>query len=151
MSDILHNSSDSKNYDDFSILLQEQSLDMDAFFLKKTIKNTINIEPLRYHKQLFQYINNIDIIPVESTMYIKKGKNNENILRFNLCSAIFDSRFNSKRISHVELMKNYDGSVDFIVKFDKQNGEKNKKYITKAQHKQKQVNPESQEIHNMDY
>lgn len=52
---------------------------------------------------------------VNSSLSIKK--NNNNTLRFNLSSSIFDPNFDSKRISKVSMVKNFDNSVDFIIKF----------------------------------
>lgn len=109
--------------DDFGIILQAQNINLDAYFGKKTIY----IEPIRYHKQSVP----TDIAPVDSSMYIKKAKNSENALRFKLSSSAFDSCFNSKKVISIDLIKNYDNSVDFVIKFDGKDKEKYKKCITK--------------------
>jgi len=54
--------------------------------------------------------------PVESSMGINTA--HSNTLRINLASPIFDSNFNSKQVSQVSMIRNYDGSVDFVIKFD---------------------------------
>ena len=143
MSDILNNHDDFEDRNDFSILLQSQNINLqsqniniDTYFRKKSIKNIVNIDTCRCPKTSLQFPNTIDITPVDSSMCVKKNKTSENTLRFNLFSPVFDSDFNWKHISHIELIKNFDGSVDFIIKFDKQSRE-NKKCITKIQRRQK--------------
>ena len=53
---------------------------------------------------------------VASTMGINDS--HLNTMRINLKSPVFDSNFDSKLISQVGLIRNYDGSVDFVLKFD---------------------------------
>lgn len=129
MSDIFNNNDNYEDNDDFPIMAIKKNINIDSFFQKTTLKEIISNEPIKYHKQLFQYPNVINIKPIESSMYTKKNGNSDNTLRFNLCSPIFDSKFNSRQVSHIELIKNYDGSVDFVIKFDKQNKKKNNRYF----------------------
>lgn len=119
MSDILHieDTLDTFNVDTIP------NINIDTY-IRKSIK--INIDPVRY-KQLHK-LKPLDvcITPVDSEMTIK-NIHDSNSLRFNLCSSVFDSGFNSKQVSGIELIKNYDGSVDFVIKFSGKHSQKNKK------------------------
>ncbi|XWV25940.1 putative orfan [Tupanvirus soda lake] len=71
----------------------------------------------RYHKQLFNNNNTINCQIVPSTMCIKN--NDDDTLRINLLSPIFDESFDNKKISKISLKKNSHGSIDLFIKFDK--------------------------------
>jgi hypothetical protein len=77
--------------------------------------NNNHAKQSRYHTQIFQPANITKIGPVSSDMYVKKNTNDT--LRFNLSSLIFDSGFNDKIVSKVNIKKNSDGTVDFIIFF----------------------------------
>ncbi|XWV24697.1 putative ORFan [Tupanvirus deep ocean] len=79
--------------------------------------NTKKILAHRYHKQLFSNDNTINCQIVPSTMCIKN--NDEETLRINLLSPIFDESFDNKKISKITLKKNSHGSVDLFINFEK--------------------------------
>lgn len=54
--------------------------------------------------------------PVDSEMGINDS--HINTLRINLKSSIFNQEFDSKNISQITLVRNYNGSVDFVIKFN---------------------------------
>jgi len=80
--------------------------------------------PVQYHKQIFQANDLPNYKSVDSFMYVKC--NTSDTLRINLVSPVFDPKFNSKPVNSVKMIKNNDGSVDFIVYF----GNKCDKIIT---------------------
>lgn len=77
--------------------------------------DTKRVPPIRYHKQLFQN-NTTEQKKIDSTIYTLK--NNDHILKLNVYSSAFDGKFNTKKISKCDIVKNYDGSVDLTMWFD---------------------------------
>jgi hypothetical protein len=90
----------------------------DNFYPKYILKNAQDNDsekslPVRYQKQLFQPVRSS---VVDSSLCIKK--NNNRTLKMNLFSSIFNDKFNAKRVSKIKMIKNFDGSIDFVIKFD---------------------------------
>lgn len=55
--------------------------------------------------------------PIQIDSFIRVKNNDNNTLRFNLSSSVFNSNFDAKKISKVSVVKNLDSSVDFIIRF----------------------------------
>ena len=39
-------------------------------------------------------------------------------MKLNIYSSVFDGKFNTKKISKCNIIKNYDGSIDLLIQFD---------------------------------
>lgn len=111
---------------------------LDSPYFPKS-KSTLHIKSKpKYHAQLFQYqLPENDYIYADSELNVKN--NNESMLKFNLLSPIFDHNFDIKEISNVYLVKNHNGSVDVVIKFNENDDISSRNYPHNPVYSNKQI------------